>query len=258
MKDGWRVFDADTHINPAAEVLERYLDPELRTRLPELAPYRIPIKGAVEGPSDFHNYRVGAKLYRRILGEAKPRESFTGQETHWMGTKMPRPGIQDDRAANRVMDMDEEGTDVHFLVPTSWLSLVGLDDPAFEIGLIRAFHRHLEDFCVEFPQRLKSAIVASTRLPEEAVREIRKWGRSRWAAAVLPLLAKDLPADHPSLEPIWREAQEYDLPIAHHSFTWTPPYYPGYLDLWDNIFLGRLAAHPWGAMRFVAAFIGAG
>jgi predicted TIM-barrel fold metal-dependent hydrolase len=28
--------------------------------------------------------------------------------------------------------------------------------------------------------------------------------------------------------------------------------------MWDNIFLGRLASHPWGAMRFVAAFIGGG
>jgi hypothetical protein len=71
---------------------------------------------------------------------------------------------------------------------------------------------------------------------------------TKWAVAVMPLLAEGLPADHPSLDPIWREAQEYDLPIANHSLTWTPPYYPGYRDLYDNIFLGRLAA----------AFIGGG
>jgi uncharacterized protein len=45
---------------------------------------------------------------------------------------------------------------------------------------------------------------------------------------------------------------------VHHSSTWNPPYFPGYQDVWENIFLGRLASHPWGAMRFVAAFIGAG
>src|SRR6185437_14782524 len=43
-----------------------------------------------------------------------------------------------------------------------------------------------------------------------------------------------------------------------HSFTWTPPYFPGVFDLWDNIFLGRLSSHPWGAMRFIAAVIGGG
>jgi len=46
-------------------------------------------------------------------------------------------------------------------------------------------------------------------------------------------------------------AREHDLPIAHHSFTWTPPYFPGCFDLWDNVFLGRLSSHPWGAMRFI-------
>jgi predicted TIM-barrel fold metal-dependent hydrolase len=66
---------------------------------------------------------------------------------------------------------------------------------------------------------------------------------TKWAVAVMPFLAEGLPADHPSLDPIWREAQEYDLPIANHRLTWTPPYYPGYRDLYDNIFLGRLAAH---------------
>ncbi|MGH7098912.1 MAG: amidohydrolase family protein [Stellaceae bacterium] len=260
MRNGYRVYDADTHVNPAAEVLERYIDPDFRPRLPELEPYRIPIVSAVDGPtpSPMHNYRVGTKYYRRMLGEPAPRERFTGRETRWMGTKKPRQGIQDDQARNRIADMDDEGTDVHFLIPTSWLSFVGVDDPTIEIAMIRAYHRHMQDFCGQAPDRLKSMIVASTRAPEEAVRQIREWGKSRWAAAVMPLLAKDLPADHPALEPIWREAQEYDLPIANHSFTWNPPYYPGYQDLWDNIFLGRLAAHPWGAMRFVGSFIGGG
>ena len=34
--------------------------------------------------------------------------------------------------------------------------------------------------------------------------------------------------------------------------------YPGYRDLWDNPFLGRLASHPWAAMRAVGAFLGGG
>ena len=124
--------------------------------------------------------------------------------------------------------------------------------------MIRAYHRHMADFCGQYPDRLKSLIVASTRAVDEAVREIREWGNSKWAVAVMPLLAKDIPADHPTSTRSGGPPQEYDLPIANHSFTWTPPYYPGYQDLWDNIFLGRLAAHPWGAMRFVAAFIGGG
>ena len=69
MKDGFQVYDSDTHINPAAEVLDKYVDPEFRPRLAELAAYRSPVGNAVEGPSDLHNYRTGTKYYRRILGE---------------------------------------------------------------------------------------------------------------------------------------------------------------------------------------------
>jgi len=258
MRSGFRVYDADTHVNPAAEVLEQYVDSGFRSRLPELAKYRAPVSRGVDGSDGLHNYRVATKFYRRLLGEAAPRESFTGRESRWRGNKMPRPGVQDDRPDNRVEDMDDEGTDIHFLIPGSWLSLHDLPDPCFEVAMIRAYHRHMADFCGQFPSRLKGLIVASARAVDEAVREIREWGNSPWAVAVKPLLPRDIPADHPDLEPIWRAAQDHDLPIAHHSSTWNPPYYPGYRDVWDNIFLGRMASHPWGAMRFVASFIGGG
>ena len=252
MKNGFHVYDADTHVSPTAEVLERYVDPGFRPRLAELAPYR---QASGEGR---HQYSFGRKFYRRVLGEAAPRETFTGRESQWRGGKLPRPGVQDDQAENRVKDMDDEGTDIHFLIPGSFMSLVGLDDPAFEVGLIRAYHRHMADFCGRFPKRLKGLIVASTRDVEAAVREIREWGNSNWAVAVKPLMPFDIPPDHPDLNPIWRAAEEHDLPIAHHSSTWNPPYYPAYRDVWDNIFVGRMASHPWGAMRFVASFVGGG
>jgi predicted TIM-barrel fold metal-dependent hydrolase len=259
MKDGLRVFDADTHVEPTAEVLDKYVDPGFRPRLPDLTPFRQPVReGNPGGAPGRHVYRYGQISYRRILGEAAPRETHSGRDTHWMGSKMPRVGVQDDQAANRVQDMDEEGTDAHFLVPTLWVSAVGLPDVSLETGLIRAYHRHAADFCGQFPDRLKTAIVVSTRDVEDAVREIERWGTSRWAVAVLPAVARDVPIDHPALEPIWRAAQEHDLAVVHHSNTWNPPYFPGYQDLWDNIFLGRLASHPWGGMRFMAAFIGAG
>src|SRR5271168_4078245 len=111
MKNGFHVYDADTHVNPAAEVLERYVDPSFRPRLAELAPYR---QASGEGR---HHYGFGRKFYRRVLGEAAPRGTFTGRESQWRGGKLPRPGVQDDQAENRVKDMDDEGTDVHIPNP---------------------------------------------------------------------------------------------------------------------------------------------
>ena len=258
MRNGFRAFDADTHVNPAAEVLDRYVDPSFRPRLAELAPHLVPSGQMIGGTPGTNQYRVNTKFYRRVLGTGAASETFTGRGTQWRGSKQPRVGVQDDQAANRVMDMDEEGTDAHFLVPTLWVSVVGLPDVDFEVNLIRAYHRHAADFCGQFPTRLKTAIVASARNVDEAVREIKRWGTSKWAVAVIPLLGKDMPLDHPDLEPIWQAAQEHDLAIVHHSNTWNPPYFPAYQDVWENIFLGRLASHPWGGMRFMAAFIGAG
>jgi predicted TIM-barrel fold metal-dependent hydrolase len=258
VREGFRVYDSDTHVLPAAEVLERYVDPGFRPRLAELAPYRVPLRRGEDGDADLHYYRVATKFYRRILGEAVPRDTHSGRESNWRGSKMPRPGVQDDLAANRISDMDDEGADVHFLIPSSWVSVVGLDDASLEAGMIRAYHRHMADFCGQFPSRLKGLIMAPARAVDEAVREIHEWGNSSWAVAVKPSLGKDVPADHPALEPIWRAAADHDLPIVHHSSTWNPPYYPGYEDVWENIFLGRMASHPWGAMRFVASFIGGG
>ena len=68
----------------------------------------------------------------------------------------------------------------------------------------------------------------------------------------LPL---EYPLDHPDLHPLWRAMDEAGLCYIHHSFS---EGYPGYRDLWRNPFLGRTASHPWGAMRAMGAFFGAG
>jgi predicted TIM-barrel fold metal-dependent hydrolase len=75
------------------------------------------------------------------------------------------------------------------------------------------------------------------------------------AVAVQVAMPRGMPTDHPDLEPIWKQAEEQDATVVHHSGA---SGYPGERDLWDNPFLGRLSSHPWGAMRFIGALIGAG
>ena len=104
MKAGLRVYDSDTHVNPAAEVLDRYVDPDFRPRLAELAPFRIAMRSK-GGTPDTHQYRVHTKYYRRILGDAQPHPTFNGRGTSWMGAQQPRDGVQDDQAKNRISDL---------------------------------------------------------------------------------------------------------------------------------------------------------
>jgi hypothetical protein len=150
MRDGLRVYDADTHVNPAAEVLERYVDPSFRPRLDDLARYRVPVGRPAEGQRQLHGYRIETKFYRRVLGEAAPHPTFTGRGGTWRGTQRPRAGVQDAQAENRVRDMDDEGTDVHLLVHGGWTGVVGLADAELEVGLTRVYHRYMADFCGQF------------------------------------------------------------------------------------------------------------
>ena len=228
MKNGFRVFDADTHVEPSAEVIDKYVDPGFRPRLPELAPYRQPIRpgSPAARPAGTSTATARSPISASSARRRRAR-AHSGRDTHWMGSKQPRPGVQDDAAESRIHDMDDEGTDTHFLIPTAWTSLVGHDDPTLEVGIIRAYPPPHGGFFSRHPDRLKSMIVASARDVDAAVQEIREWGKSRWAVAVMPLVTKAIPADHPSLDPIWRAALDHDLPIVHHSFTWTPPYFPG-------------------------------
>jgi uncharacterized protein len=259
MRDS-KVYDSDTHVFPAAEILERYADRSFRERLPEISQFRVQSRKPADGATPTHVYRFHDKVYRRVLGQAEPHATFTGsaREATWRGSRLPRAKVQDDGAENRIKDMDDEGVYRHFLIPSSWTGAISLDDPAFILGLVRAYHCYMGDFCASVPDRLKGLIVVPGSAIEEGVQEIRHWGRSQWAVAVMPLLGEGTPVDHPVLEPIWRAAEEYDLPIVHHSTTWNPPYFPGHADLHDNIFLGRMVSHPWGGMRFLSAFIGAG
>jgi uncharacterized protein len=260
MRDGYKIFDSDTHIAPMAETLEPYFDASTRQRVADWEQFKVPFRigwaGEILQPPYRHRYqfkkRSGWRDELRILGEAGPRESIEHHFPRFMGSRFPTPGGSDDDVEARVRDMDEEGVDVQLMLP-------GLppatDDVEIELAFIRANHRYTNDFCGKYPHRLKSLIVVSNRAIAASVQEIRRWARASWAVGIQPNLKLGFPLDHPDLEPIWAAANEEGLCVAHHSFTWG---YPGYRDLWDNPFIGRTASHPWAAMRAIAAFFGAG
>lgn len=260
MRNGYKIFDSDTHIAPMAETLEPYFESSISNRLTTWEQFKVPFRigwaGEILQPPYRHRYqfkkRAGWRDELRILGQAGAGEHIEPHFPKFMGTRFPTPGGSDDDVEARVSDMDEEGVDVQLMLP-------GLppatDDVEIELAFIRANHRYTNDFCSKYPHRLKSLIVISNRAILESVQEIRKWARAPWAVGIQPNLTVGFPLDHPDLEPIWAAANEEGLCVVHHSFT---SGYPGYRDLWDNPFLGRTASHPWAAMRAIAAFFGAG
>jgi predicted TIM-barrel fold metal-dependent hydrolase len=264
MRNGYKVWDVDTHHGPSYESMEPYFDPEFRDRLPELKQY---IVEANYDPK--HSYRLergrrnfsfgGTMSYQRKLGEDGPAKTPLRQMGKFMGERLPADGVGDDQVDLRIKEMDEEGVDVQLMVPgTPSFAASRLGDPSIEVGLIRAGHRLLDDFCCKYPHRLKSLLVASGNAVEESVEDIHRWGKTPWAIGIWAFSGLDRPLDHPDMEPIWKAAAEENLAIVHHSLAWTPPYFPGYRDMWDNNFLARSSSHPWGAQRSMASFIASG
>lgn len=260
MRNGYKVYDADTHIRPSAESLRPYLSDRLLKAVPDLEDHRVEIHTGDAGEKREPPYRHWYRFQRsegwsrsapRILGEAEPRQGERHFQT-FMGTTFPTEGGGDYDPDARLRDMDTEGADVHFLVHTC---SIGHPDADMDMEFVYAQHRFLNDYCSRDPARLKSCIIVGPQSVEGSVAEINRWGKSRWAVAVQPRLPVDYPLDHPDLHPIWAAAQAHGLCVIHHSLATG---YPGYRDLWQNPFVGRCASHPWAAMRAIATFFGAG
>ena len=260
MRDGFSVYDTDTHISPSAEELADYLSPRLHELVPNLEDHlyevRIGYAGEINEPPFRHRYKFANAVAGwgssepRVLGEAAPRK----QERHFqkfMGERFPSEGGHE-LVDVRLKDMDEEGVDVHMLVPDP---ANGAENPEIEYEMLAAQHRWIDDVTKVAPHRLKSLIVVSSRSIDWSVKEIHRYGSSDWAVGVQVYMPLDFPIDHPDLAPIFLAAQEEGLAIVHHSFATG---YPGYRDMWNNPFLGRSASHPWAAARFVGAVIGSG
>lgn len=263
MRNGYSVWDTDTHLRPTLETLEPYYDADLRGRVAALEQYRQVVKGGDgERPTRTvgnHDYAFpGYMRYRRMLGQVSSEATpLHGGGKKFMGTRQPSTGSEDADPHARLRDMDEEGVDVQLMVP-GMPNPVLLNDVELQVGFMRAYNRYVDDFCGAEPSRLKALLPVLPNAVDQCVAEVRRWASRPWMVGIWPLLGNDSPIDHPDLDPLWAAVDEAGLAVVHHSLANTPPYFPGYRDLWDNPFIARAAAHPWGAMRAVAAFLGAG
>jgi predicted TIM-barrel fold metal-dependent hydrolase len=255
VRNGYRVIDTDTHVGPNIETLELYAGPVLRQRWGELRPYYQPV---TEG----HHLSISPMPFKRALntsgsteraerGGSIPLRGKTG--LHF--TEKPVAEVNNLNPSGRLADMDREGRDIDVIIPATFANAATELDTELALELYASYHRYLADYCGTDPARLKAAILAAGVQPEWSAEQIRQLAVHPWVCAVIPILPEGLPADDPSLHPIWRAMDEADLPILHHSFFYEPPYFPGYRDVWGNLAIARAAAHPWGAQRLLAYVI---
>ncbi len=263
MRQGYRVIDMDTHVNPSLDVLLHYADRDLLERAADLKPFTRVVKprpgrGESEDKEQVSMLIIKPIRYNRIAGE-KPTisENAHGANDLFGRTRMVSrtpvtAGVLDYNASGRLRDMDLEGRDIDFIIPGTWSYGVAELERDMARGLYRAYHHYMTEYCAANSRRLKSMVLAPANDPEWAADVIKQCAKEDWVAAAWPVLPEGLPVDDPDLEPIWRAANEADLPIMFHSFYVEPPYFPGYRDIWDNSAMGRTAGQTWGAQRFLS------
>jgi hypothetical protein len=160
VRNGYKIFDADTHVRPDADLLEPYLTAAARAKLVQYEKYKAKNKdGAV-------TYLMGERSYKRRLGlahDAAPQtnEYMSGYKRHQHGK--PNPLCERDPAM-RIQDMDVEGIDVNLMLPSGWFGCwTTIDDVALETAVYEAYHRWMAHYCAAFPSRLKGVILVAAR-----------------------------------------------------------------------------------------------
>ena len=265
MKNGFKVIDMDTHVNPGYETLIKYLDPSFRPRLAEIEPY---VRKVVRGGVETTNISVAAIPYDRFPGEAPKEEdimttsesrgALTGRVTKQSGHHRlePQPGTSDENVEGRIKDMDLEGRDLDFIFPGTWATtVVGIPDPTLAEGLWRGYHNYMHEYTSQHSDRLHSMLLLAGADVEWSIAEVKKWSKEPWVGAAWIMLPENVPIDHPKFDPLFEVLNEEHMPITHHSFFFEPPYFPGYRDIWGNAAVARTAAHPWGAARLLSYLI---
>ena len=212
MKRGFRVMDSDIHIMEPPDMYERYLEDRF---LPD-APTPIHDPGAVLG-----TWRIKMPGQKERIDQAPLRNNSAA------GHRMERirPFITEaieDRygPTSTLAAMDVEGVDVAIVFPTLARGHVTMDDldPEYAAAICRAYNNYLADFCKENPDRLKGAALISLHSVELAVEELRRavqeLGMVSLTIAPNPINGRYF--HDPECDPLWKEAQDLNVPICLH------------------------------------------
>lgn len=225
--------DADGHMFEPDEIYLAHCDPDKR----ELIPIH-PSYGLLEAATPLGGYR-GTKPTR-------PTECLEAN-----------PDNSSDPNA-RLRDMDREGIDQMVCFPSVVTSL-STYPIAVEAAMVRAYNRWMFTFCAAAPTRLFAPIVLPLQDIRLATAELLFWANeSCFVGVTLPSRIPGRNLDDPFFDPIWRDAEEHDLPILIHSGTARPPYPIGTFEQSDNFFLMHLMHHPTEQMLALSALIGGG
>src|SRR4029453_746018 len=184
MRQGFRVIDTDTHVNPSLDVLLRYADTALRGHVDDLRPYMRQVKpqpgrGDAEDMEQYTILSIKPLRYQRVAGEKPVTTTAPGGAVGFLSgrtamvTRQPIASrVAEDNARGRLQDMDTEGRDIDFIIPGPWAFGAPALAPHLTRGVVAAYPRYMAEYCAADPRRLKSMVLAPATDPAASARAI--------------------------------------------------------------------------------------
>jgi uncharacterized protein len=191
-----RVVDSDAHVIEGRELMG-----ELLARFPE--------KIRMARPEE-----TGAALV--IEGRFYPHSFGPGA-----GCPAPE-GLCVDRGANPftpagvLADADREGIDTMIFFPSAALGVPGFADQTFAAEMARLYNRWLAGYCRPHGGRLHGVGLVPVEDVSTSVAILAEAKALGLVAVMVPAVLRTRNLDHPDLEPLYRAAEELDLPLAIH------------------------------------------
>jgi predicted TIM-barrel fold metal-dependent hydrolase len=232
------VIDADGHVYEPKDLFDRYLDVPLGGRRPYVT----------KDDWGIDRWVIEGRLY------PTPEGMGIGPKLRY---GVFRPGMLDPRA--RLEDMDVEGIQAAVSFPSAAMAFGwGIENTDLGIAACRAYNNFLMEYCAYHPDRLKGAAALPLQDPSAAAEELRRCVAGGLVAAFVPPHYRGQYLDHPRYAPIYRAAQELDVPLMVHATTGTQLSPAAGAERFDRFFYTHTISHPFEQMLAMLAIIGGG
>lgn len=214
MINGFKIYDADAHVNVA---------PQMWEDLPKEFAARRPRPAIIHDGSGLAAFTAGWITEGRVEPHALGPGLQPANPPRWVveGTNRGSLTVVDPEA--RIRDLDRLGIDVQFLFPST-LYARWTADPRFEAALFRAFNRFIARQTKPYSKRLKWAGLVPLRHSRESIAALEEMIKLGASAAVVFGTARDKMLCDESFDDFWDEFARYKLPLCVHMAASFPPF----------------------------------
>src|SRR3984957_4954906 len=203
---GYRLIDADTHINEPPDLWTKRVPAKFKDRAPHMERFEQGDAWVLEGVKDPINFGSNASAGIPLADRSA-----------WVRWEDIRAGGYDPKA--RLLEMDADLVDAAVIYPTPRIShlVIANPDPEFHLAMVQAYNDWLSEYCKHDPSRLGGIMLVPNRGVADAVREIQ---RVADRPGIVGCLIGCYPHGDLNLaeedDPVWQEIAGRGMPLHIH------------------------------------------